>query len=235
MFLSIDSSNGYSNLLITDENFNKRAESISGFHENHSILIFKQLDEIMCKAGIKLNDLTGIAVILGPGSYTGIRVSLTIAKTLSYVLGVNIIGLGSLSVCAYWVVKKNLNFKNIVAVKDASKGRYYVSEHSCANKNFTGQIKINLFALGELRSFLNNMEDEPFLVYGLNKEKGRAIINEEFKNLTSRLLFFDLKQTAYYASMYALENKKEDAGLSLKKIKYAEELSPYYVYGNGPF
>ena len=232
--LSIDSSNGYSNVLIADENFNKVSESVSDFHEKHSILIFKQLDEIMRKAGIKLSDLTGIAVILGPGSYTGIRVSLTIAKTLSYVLGINITGVESLLVCAYSLAKNSVGSENIVAVKDAAKGHYYVSEYFADKANFTRRFKINLLNIAELKSFVENMENKPSLVYGFNKEDDYEKFKNEFEGINLPAPF-DLKQTAYFASAYVTENGNESGISPFSQIKYAEELSPYYVYGNGPF
>jgi tRNA threonylcarbamoyl adenosine modification protein YeaZ len=234
MFLSMDSSNGYSSLLAADENFNILSESISDFHEKHSVLIFKQLDEIISKAGIKLTDFQGIAVILGPGSYTGIRVSLTIAKTLSYVLKTAVVGLGSLSVCAYRAAKENLGLKNIVAVCYASKDRYYVSEFSSEAKYFEGQIKTDLLNLEEIRLFLNDMKDKPLLAYGFNDKNDCHFIKDELKDTVSGLLFLDLKDTAYFAAKYAIESYKIN-GVKVFNEKYSEELSPYYVYGNGPF
>ena len=229
LLLSIDSSNGYSNVLIADENFNKVSESVSDFHEKHSVLIFKQLDEIMRKAGIKLSDLTGIAVILGPGSYTGIRVSLTIAKTLSYVLGINITGVESLLVCAYSLAKNSVGSENIVAVKDAAKSHYYVSEYFADKANFTRRFKINIFNIAELKSFVENMKNKPSLVYGFNKEDDYGKFKNEFESIDVKTVPFDLKQSAYFASVYALESN------FISDSKYSEELSPYYVYGNGPF
>ncbi|MHB8231352.1 MAG: tRNA (adenosine(37)-N6)-threonylcarbamoyltransferase complex dimerization subunit type 1 TsaB [bacterium] len=218
--LSIDSSNGYSNVLITDENSNKIFESISDFHEKHSILIFKQLDEMVRKAGIKLSDLTGIAVILGPGSYTGIRVSLTIAKTAAYCLGINITGIGSLFACAYSITKNSQNLKNVIAIKYGIKNNYYVLA--------PGNSKITLLNLDEIKSLAKNIKSDTMLVYGYNKKSEYERFEAEFKNIV-RVEPFDLKKTAYLASMYALENKAADG------FKYAEELSPYYVYGDGPF
>ncbi|MHB1698228.1 MAG: tRNA (adenosine(37)-N6)-threonylcarbamoyltransferase complex dimerization subunit type 1 TsaB [bacterium] len=217
--LSLDSSNGYSNVLITDENSNKISESISDFHEKHSVLIFKQLDEIMLKADMKLSDLTGIAVILGPGSYTGIRVSLTIAKTAAYCMGIDVIGMGSLFVCAYSLTKNDGNLKNIVAIKYGIKNNYYAA---------APDSKISLLSLDELKSFIGNMENSPIIVYGYNKKSEYEIFEAEFKNIAP-IEPFDLKKAAYFASMYALENKAD------RGFKYAEELSPYYVYGDGPF
>ena len=234
LLLSIDGSNGYSSVLLTDENLNKVSESISDFHEKHSILIFKQLDEIMRKADVRLNDLTGITVILGPGSYTGIRVSLTIAKTLSYSLGINITGVESLLVCAYSLIKNSMGSIGVIAVKDASKGNYYVSEYFDGIENFTSPPRISLLNKDELKSLLKNMENKPSIVYGFNRSIDYEKFKSEFEGINLPVPF-DLKQTAYFASAYTLESKNKPGKSPSSLIKYAEELSPYYVYGNGPF
>ncbi len=226
--LSIDSSNGYSNVLITDDNSGKIYESVSDFHEKHSVLIFRQLDEAMRKTDIKLKDLTGIAVILGPGSYTGIRVSLTIAKTLSYVLGINIAGIGSLFACAYSLAKNGENYEYIIAAKKGIKDNYYVSEYTVENGNIIPHLKADLLNLNEIKSLAGDMPKKPALVYGYNKMDDYDNFKAEFESAYP-LTPFDLKETTRFASIYAAENKAD------KGLKYTEELSPYYVYGAGPF
>ncbi len=230
--LSIDSSDGYSNILITDEKLNKISESVSDFHERHSVLIFKQLDEMMKESGVKFSDFTGIAVILGPGSYTGTRVSLTIAKTLSSVLEIYVAGVGSLFLCAYYLNKNAGNSKNIVAVKNSTKGHYYVSDFLFEEPGFIlsgmSGIKTNLLNMNELKLFLGGKKNNFSLVYGYNKENDREKFKSEFESINPPS-FFELRRINYYASMYILENNLN------YDLKYAEEVSPYYVYGNGPF
>ncbi|MBX2972779.1 MAG: tRNA (adenosine(37)-N6)-threonylcarbamoyltransferase complex dimerization subunit type 1 TsaB [Flavobacteriales bacterium] len=52
--------------------------------------------EVMQEAGLALKDLNAVAVGIGPGSYTGLRIGLSAAKGLCYALGVPIIGIGTL-------------------------------------------------------------------------------------------------------------------------------------------
>ncbi|MCL4542290.1 MAG: tRNA (adenosine(37)-N6)-threonylcarbamoyltransferase complex dimerization subunit type 1 TsaB [Deltaproteobacteria bacterium] len=226
--LSVDSSSGYSNTLIMDADFNVIAETICGFHENHSVLLFKQIDKMLLKTGIRLSDLSGIVVLLGPGSFTGVRVSLTIAKTLSYTLGLNIIGLGSLFVCAYPFFKSNSTSKYIVAVKDAIKNSYYVSAFISKNGNFAPHLKISQFNLRELKSFVNGFDSIPAVVYGYNRKGRYEIFKSEFKENVP-LNPFDLLKMPYYAAKYMLESTITN------DLQYADGLSPYYVYGEGPF
>lgn len=57
-----------------------------------------EIDNLMDKYHIKKEQISSIIVAIGPGSYTGIRISLTIAKTISYALNIPIFPVSSLRV-----------------------------------------------------------------------------------------------------------------------------------------
>ena len=52
------------------------------------------------KVGLKPQDIDKIFVVTGPGSFTGIRVGLTVAKTMAYTLNIPIVPISSLEVMA---------------------------------------------------------------------------------------------------------------------------------------
>ncbi|MCB0792955.1 MAG: tRNA (adenosine(37)-N6)-threonylcarbamoyltransferase complex dimerization subunit type 1 TsaB [Flavobacteriales bacterium] len=54
------------------------------------------IQAIMDRTGLAFKDLDGVAVGVGPGSYTGLRIGLSAAKGLCYALGIPIIGIGTL-------------------------------------------------------------------------------------------------------------------------------------------
>lgn len=53
----------------------------------HGRDLIPQIGSLLEAAGIRAKDLDAIAVGLGPGSYTGLRVGVTAAKTLAYAVG----------------------------------------------------------------------------------------------------------------------------------------------------
>lgn len=50
-----------------------------------------KIEEILNKSSISYEDLTGIAVFKGPGSFTGLRIGMSVANALSYTLNVPVI------------------------------------------------------------------------------------------------------------------------------------------------
>lgn len=63
---------------------------------NHSAFLVTAIQDCLDSAGVSRSDLDGIAVGVGPGSYTGIRIAVTTAKTLAWALQLPLIGFSSL-------------------------------------------------------------------------------------------------------------------------------------------
>src|SRR4030042_2960492 len=58
-------------------------------------------DLVLKRAGLTLAEIDGLAVGIGPGSWTGVRVGVTVAKTLAYAVNKPICGISSLEAIAY--------------------------------------------------------------------------------------------------------------------------------------
>lgn len=87
--------------------------------KSHSEIVIPSLNELLENTKLTLNDIDEIIVVNGPGSFTGVRIGVTIAKTIAYSLNIPIKTITSLE--AYGV-SDNKSF-DIVTVKD-SKGVY---------------------------------------------------------------------------------------------------------------
>ena len=64
----------------------------------HSVLLVPTIEAVFEEAGITAKDLTKVIVAEGPGSYTGLRIGVTVAKTLAKSLGIPLVGISSLDV-----------------------------------------------------------------------------------------------------------------------------------------
>lgn len=58
------------------------------------------LAEVLAEAGVRPSDVRLVAATIGPGSFTGLRVGVTAAKTFAYAAGCDVIGLNTLDVIA---------------------------------------------------------------------------------------------------------------------------------------
>lgn len=64
---------------------------------NHSDNLLKKIEIALAETNLKLKDFSRIIVGIGPGSYTGLRVSVTVAKTLAWSLNIPLYITSSLS------------------------------------------------------------------------------------------------------------------------------------------
>ncbi len=76
-----------------------------GYSHAEKLHVF--IEEIIKETGIGVNDLNGIAVSKGPGSYTGLRIGVSSAKGLCYALGIPLISVDTLQVLSKQVVIEN--------------------------------------------------------------------------------------------------------------------------------
>ncbi|MBO6056863.1 MAG: tRNA (adenosine(37)-N6)-threonylcarbamoyltransferase complex dimerization subunit type 1 TsaB [Bacteroidales bacterium] len=69
--------------------------------QNHSEKITFFIDSVMKKAGISYNQLDAVAVSMGPGSYTGLRIGVSTAKGICYAVSKPLIAVETLEAMAY--------------------------------------------------------------------------------------------------------------------------------------
>lgn len=83
-----------------------------------------EIENVLGRAGIALADLDGIAVSMGPGSFTGLRVGLAIAKGLCFRREMALVGVPTLDAIAS---ARGEHTGFIVPVMDARRGEIYLS------------------------------------------------------------------------------------------------------------
>ncbi len=69
-------------------------------HDHHTVELAPAVDQALHKSNLTAKDLGAVAVALGPGSFTGLRIGLALAKGLSIVRFIPIIGIQSLDILA---------------------------------------------------------------------------------------------------------------------------------------
>lgn len=95
----------------------------------HGRALVPAVKRLLDEAGLRAGDLDGLAVGLGPGSYTGLRVGLTAAKTLAYALGKPLAGLDSLEAVAR---NAPASARRVAVIADAQRGDVYAADFARA-------------------------------------------------------------------------------------------------------
>ncbi len=76
-------------------------QKITRVNQDHSSRLMPAIVELMKELNLEPNELKEIVVAEGPGSYTGIRIGVTVGKSLAWALDIPIIGVSSLESLAY--------------------------------------------------------------------------------------------------------------------------------------
>ena len=90
----------------------------------HAERLMGMIEVAMAEAGLTFTDLERIAVTVGPGSFTGLRVGIAAARGLALVTGAPAVGIGTLAVHAE-TVRHDLGDTPVLAVLAAGRGEIY--------------------------------------------------------------------------------------------------------------
>ena len=93
--LGIETAQDICGVAFADENGLVAEKNVHG-KNTHSELIFGLIEELLKKSGVNFKSIKGIAVSIGPGSYTGLRIGLSAAKGLAYGLNIPLAGIPTL-------------------------------------------------------------------------------------------------------------------------------------------
>ena len=140
MILGIDSSDNFVSLGIVPD-LGRRHVIISKslpVDIKNKVLIHNFLSETLIEAGLEMNSLTGIAVTIGPGSFTGVRVGMAVAKGICWALSLPLAGVSSLMAIAH---SHRSDCRKLLAIKDARRGEFYYAAYEYRKNQFDAVIE----------------------------------------------------------------------------------------------
>jgi tRNA threonylcarbamoyladenosine biosynthesis protein TsaB len=121
--LAMDTSTSILGITVMDlENRHILSETITYLHKNHSIRFMPTMDHLLRELELTMAEIDILAVTSGPGSYTGVRIGVTTAKTLAWAKKLPLYSESSLTVLAM----NGLRFSGVVVpLLDARRRRVY--------------------------------------------------------------------------------------------------------------
>lgn len=216
--LAIESSAVTASVAIVDEE-SVLANYTINHKKTHSQTLLPMIDEICRMTETEVEDLDAIAVSIGPGSFTGLRIGVATAKGIALAKDKPMVEVKTLEALAYNLYGSS---KTIVPIMDAKRKHVYSAIYKFEEGKLVELRKTNLISIEDLTKELNeSYEDVIFLGDGINVASDyfneNLSINYSFASLLNRL------QSAASLGLRALDLAKEG------KLVSSDEVKPDYL------
>jgi tRNA threonylcarbamoyladenosine biosynthesis protein TsaB len=113
----------------------------------HTVELMPQVGQMMAQAGVTPRELVAVAVALGPGSFTGLRVALAAAKGLALANGLKLLGVPTLDAVAYSHQSEPVP---IVAIIQAGRGRVCWAPYAHGPAGWAAQAEYRHSTIAEM-------------------------------------------------------------------------------------
>ncbi|HEU4962573.1 MAG TPA: tRNA (adenosine(37)-N6)-threonylcarbamoyltransferase complex dimerization subunit type 1 TsaB [Bacilli bacterium] len=137
--------------------------------KNHSVKLMPLLESLLASLDVTPDQLQGIIVGRGPGSYTGVRIAVTAAKALAFALGIPLLGVSSLDAIAY---QGQVGDALVVPMIDARRKQAYTAFYETQNGLF---VKLTEDRLETVDSIVKQVQSR-MVVRRLDKSKPAQVL-----------------------------------------------------------
>lgn len=174
MLLALDTSTSWISLALFDGTA-MRYEATWESQHHHTIEVAPAVDRLFSQTGIRYHDLTGLAVAMGPGSFTSLRIGVAFIKGMSLALNIPVAGLPSLDVIAK---AQPLDEHPMIAVLHAGRQRLACGTYMVEGDTWVAQDEPMVI---DAKALVKTIES-PTLICGELSQEARAIIGRRWKN-----------------------------------------------------
>ena len=145
----------------------------------HASFVQVAIAAILSKSGITIHQIDAVAVTMGPGSYTGLRVGLSSAKGIAYAIGKPLIGISTLALLAqqastHPVVIQQRDIIQIFCMIDAKRMEVFGAIYKADNSIIIPEQSIIL----DIDYFNSLLKNGPVLCVGNGAIKSRTITDQ---------------------------------------------------------
>ena len=195
------------------------AENCWSSPNRHTVSLAPAIDEMLNNLEIEKKKLKAVAVALGPGSFTSLRVGLSFAKGISLGLGIPVIGIPTLDITAN---QQPLNEIPLCAFLQAGRGRLAVSFYEVKRGRWVSDGEIEIYTAETLSDAIT----VPMILTGEFDADMRTVFRKN-KNIKMSGPASSLRRAGYLA---------EAAWRIYEKGEYPEvsSLSPIYLHTHDP-
>ena len=171
LILNIDASTTAASICLCKEG-KKLLLMENGNQKDHAAWLHVAIEMMMRESGYVMKDVSAVAVTSGPGSYTGLRVSMATAKGLCYALQIPLITENTLMMMAFAAKQKtDDNSFLFCPMIDARRMEVFTSLY---NNNLEEIISPTAMVIDE-KSFSTELEADKILFFGNGSDKWQRI------------------------------------------------------------
>jgi tRNA threonylcarbamoyladenosine biosynthesis protein TsaB len=187
----------------------------------HTVELAPALKKLLQLCHVEPMQLKVLAVALGPGSFTGLRIGLSLAKGMTQALDLPIIGVPTLDFLAYAQPLQNLP---LVAVLQAGRKRLAAQWYSIQGDAWEAGGEISVLTAQELSARIK----QPTLICGELDRDEQQILARKYKNAILASPARSIRQPSFLAELAwkRWQNKQVDdvASLSPIYLHFGEEI-----------
>lgn len=224
--MGIDTSTRACSVSIIGEEEDTLVEYTQKDKRTHSQKLLPLVDKVLLDSGYCLDELDGISVVIGPGSFTGLRIGLATAQGISAGSGIPLVGITSLDVLAYSRPGEGL----ICPLMDARKKEVYTSLYKAGKDEPERLWEYRVISLERLFEDLQSLKEN-----GKFKEDTKIIYTGDgVKVFREELWEKSPFQVLYTFEELEVNRASVAARLGLNEFKKGKsfgshELTPLYV------
>jgi tRNA threonylcarbamoyladenosine biosynthesis protein TsaB len=193
--LAIDTATEYASVALYETELGTLAESSWHTSMNHTVELMPTVVRLMDNQRLSPQQLGAVAVALGPGSFTGLRIGLSVAKGLCSYLGTPIIGIPTLDIVAYAHYEQALP---ICAILQAGRGRFCAALYNRAENGWQRTSDYQLITVEELS---NRVEDRTLFCGEIDEPLHRALTAQLGDRAAIAPRASSLRRAAYLAEL----------------------------------
>jgi len=183
-------------------------------NRKNSSIIFGVIDDLLKNAEIKLADIDAYVVNRGPGSYTGVRIAMSVVKTFAQVHKKPVVPVNSLELLAAQISRSKEDFPVLL---NCTRSEVFHARYSIFDEKPKAQTPIQLTSL---EIFLENSKDKEVVLHRVNPERRK--VEPLFEKL--KLLPLD-----YPIADAMLLDRLGEHKLQSCEIDFNEPVNPLYV------
>jgi len=117
----------------------------------HSEILVPLIKEISDETEVSIGEIDAVAISIGPGSFTGLRICMSSAKGICFALDKPLVPVPTFDAAAYAVIKENPSILKIHFLVDAKRDEFYYGAYQIANGCFNRLGDFEILSSNDVR------------------------------------------------------------------------------------